>query len=109
MPGRPPSSFLRLPRQWSTRVRSATLHVASLAAWFFNGSAGGPRRTIRDTQIQGFGHIPAAGGGVANRSLTAGRRHPSLLAVGERGLRPVNLRRPESIGRSLERFVESPE
>ncbi len=31
MPGRPPNPILRLPRQWNTRVRSAVLHVVSLA------------------------------------------------------------------------------
>ena len=31
MPGRPPNPVLRLPRQWNTRVRSAVLHVVSLA------------------------------------------------------------------------------
>ncbi len=31
MPGRPPNPFLHLPRQWNTRVRSAVLHVVSLA------------------------------------------------------------------------------
>ncbi len=31
MPGRPPNPVLRLPWQWNTRVRSAVLHVVSLA------------------------------------------------------------------------------
>ncbi len=31
MPGSPPNPVLCLPRQWNTRVRSAALHVVSLA------------------------------------------------------------------------------
>ncbi len=31
MPGKPPTPILHLPRQWNTRIRSAVIHVVSLA------------------------------------------------------------------------------
>ncbi len=59
MPGRPSSPFLRLPKQWNKRVRSAVLHAISLAQFALTSARGQIQRRNRapDRRFAEFGRL----------------------------------------------------